>query len=71
VKEVGGAPILQEMNDPKSFNDLERYMDSKIMEMYLVREIAEHADVQGVVLNAANPGWCHSGVRSRAVANSH
>lgn len=61
--------ILGSMNkEPKSFGAAMRYMDTKVMEVYLVREFLKRhgSEVDGIVLNTSNPGWCHSAVSIQA-----
>ena len=57
------GPLLNALNDPHNFSGLENYNITKLLEMYLVRELAALPIASGVVVNAANPGLTTSGLR--------
>ncbi|KAI9777898.1 MAG: hypothetical protein M1816_004387 [Peltula sp. TS41687] len=55
--------ILQTLNDQSTANMDDRYPISKLLEVFLVRELARRTDRSGkpdVVINCLNPGFCQS-----------
>lgn len=55
------------MNVKKGYEGRNRSMDSKLMEIPFVAELAKRAEqtAPGAIhVNAVNPGFCYSGVRS-------
>jgi NAD(P)-dependent dehydrogenase (short-subunit alcohol dehydrogenase family) len=54
--------IFNNMNDESKANMAARYPTSKLMEVYIVREMAARkpADKYPVTINMLNPGLCHS-----------
>ena len=50
------------MNDPKNFG-FDQYSMTKLLEMYLVREMAKLPIASEVVVNAVNPGLTTSELR--------
>lgn len=60
--------ILGAMNEQqKSYAVLPRYQDTKLMEVYLVGEFLKRhgREVEGIVINTSNPGWCDTSVSLR------
>ncbi|KAK6515127.1 hypothetical protein TWF506_007473 [Arthrobotrys conoides] len=55
--------ILKAMNDQKETTGMDKYMTSKLLEIYFVRELSKWVDrnYRGeVVITCVNPGLCHS-----------
>ena len=54
--------LFNTMNDKKTASMVNRYSVSKLLEVFVVREIAERtpAERYPVTLNCLNPGLCHS-----------
>ncbi|KAK6332247.1 hypothetical protein TWF696_002968 [Orbilia brochopaga] len=55
--------ILTAMNDRKTSDNFDKYPASKLLEVYIIRQLAKWVDqnMQGeVVVNCVNPGLCHS-----------
>ncbi|KAK5173287.1 uncharacterized protein LTR77_001968 [Saxophila tyrrhenica] len=67
--EVHGFTKFPVRNEPNIFEALkenrkeyfkDRYQDSKLLEVLVVRQLAPKLEGSGVVLNMLNPGLCHS-----------
>ncbi|KAF7370345.1 hypothetical protein MSAN_00665900 [Mycena sanguinolenta] len=57
--ERSAAKILQAMNDESQCKDIvDRYPTTKLLDLFLAREIAKLPQAQGVVVNVAAPGLC-------------
>lgn len=54
--------IFTELNDEKTARMGDRYHVSKLLEVFVCREIAKYhsADQLGLTINFVNPGFCHS-----------
>ncbi|KAK6530993.1 hypothetical protein TWF281_007819 [Arthrobotrys megalospora] len=55
--------ILKAMNDSKQTGGMDKYMTSKLLEIYFVRELSKWVDKSyrgEVVVTCVNPGLCHS-----------
>ncbi|KAI9824166.1 MAG: Nitrogen permease regulator 2 [Phylliscum demangeonii] len=55
--------IFKQLSDKESANMGDRYNTSKLLETFLVRELARRMEQSGkgeVIVNAVNPGFCHS-----------
>lgn len=52
--------IFDTMNDPKSFDMMLRYPDSKLLEVFCVKHLGEHHPKSQVAINNVDPGFCHS-----------
>ncbi|KAK1255658.1 hypothetical protein MKX07_007917 [Trichoderma sp. CBMAI-0711] len=55
--------ILDRLNDPKRADMAGRYPLSKLLVLYVVREIAERTESSGkgrFIINTPNPSWCKS-----------
>lgn len=52
-------PIFPALDDEKFFSQ-DRYPESKLLEVLVVRALAPKLEQSGVVLNMLNPGLCHS-----------
>ncbi|TPX75202.1 hypothetical protein CcCBS67573_g03519 [Chytriomyces confervae] len=75
--EVHAFTTLGEKRHPHIFNALnvnsadfqrfqERYFVTKLMQVFIARELAQHVDRDHVVVNFLNPGLCHSNLTSPA-----
>ncbi|KAI9830184.1 MAG: hypothetical protein M1826_004986 [Phylliscum demangeonii] len=57
------AQIFTQLSDKQNANMEDRYPVSKLLEVFLVRELARRIEQSGkgeVIVNAVNPGFCHS-----------
>ncbi|KAL7929021.1 hypothetical protein V8C35DRAFT_206343 [Trichoderma chlorosporum] len=59
LAELNDENILDRLNDPKRADMSGRYMLSKLLVLYAVREISKMAK-GGFILNTPNPSWCKS-----------
>ncbi|KAJ6620576.1 hypothetical protein B0H10DRAFT_1791582 [Mycena sp. CBHHK59/15] len=58
--EKSASNILQELNDKAKSVQKDRYATSKLLDLFLAREIAELPKAEGVVVNVVDPGLCIS-----------
>ncbi|RFU71831.1 short-chain dehydrogenase reductase sdr [Trichoderma arundinaceum] len=61
--ELDANPILDRLNDPKKANMGGRYPFTKLLVVYVVREIAERTKSSNkgkFIINTPNPSWCKS-----------
>jgi NAD(P)-dependent dehydrogenase (short-subunit alcohol dehydrogenase family) len=52
--------VIEALDDEKSANMAERYSTSKLLEVFMIRELAARVAGTGVTMNMVNPGLCHS-----------
>jgi len=66
------AGILQTMNDAKGFNGDERYNETKLMVIWMVKSLAQRlGNSSGIIINGVNPGFVpSSGLVHEAVNSS-
>lgn len=57
------GPTLTALNDPKHFGLADRYNVSKLISLFLAREIAPLPLAKDVVVNVVHAGLCESGLR--------
>ncbi|CAF3628811.1 unnamed protein product [Fusarium graminearum] len=65
VPDEKAEPIFSRLNDPVKSNMAARYYVSKLMVLYLTREIASRLDTSeknSVIINTPNPSYCKSGL---------
>lgn len=58
--------ILPALNAKGGFEGVQRYMQTKLLEVLFVRSLSEHVERTApgsVLINSVNPGFCHSNVR--------
>ncbi|CAJ0555373.1 Ff.00g054380.m01.CDS01 [Fusarium sp. VM40] len=63
VPSAKAGPIFSRLNDPKASNMPARYYVSKLIVLYLVRELATRlgeSEKSNVVINTPNPSYCKS-----------
>ncbi|KAF4998969.1 hypothetical protein FGRMN_2768 [Fusarium graminum] len=63
VPDANASPIFARLNDPKTSLMASRYEVSKLIVLYIVREIAAHLDAlekSSVIINTPNPSYCKS-----------
>ncbi|KAM0346007.1 hypothetical protein ACHAPU_006061 [Fusarium lateritium] len=63
VPNANAGPIFARLNDPKTSLMASRYEVSKLIVLYIVREIAAHLDASeksSVIINTPNPSYCKS-----------
>ncbi|KAJ6581906.1 hypothetical protein B0H19DRAFT_929440 [Mycena capillaripes] len=58
--EKSATKILQALNDEEKSNHKDRYPTSKLLDLFLAREIAALPRAEGVVVNVVDPGLCIS-----------
>lgn len=59
--------ILPALNAKGGFEGVQRYMQTKLLEVLFVRSLSEHVERTApgsVLINSVNPGFCHSNVRN-------
>lgn len=56
-----GTSILSDVNNEKGKNAGQRYELTKLLDVFLTRQIASLPAANGVVVNAVNPGFCSTG----------
>lgn len=59
-------PIVA-LNEEGRFNVGDRYLVTKLLDLFLAREIAQLAS-NGIVVNVVDPGFCHSSLDANANA---
>ena len=57
------GPLLKAISDQSNFSLLDQYNVTKLLDVYLAREIALLPDARSVVVNSVNPGLCKSELR--------
>ncbi|PSN61803.1 dehydrogenase [Corynespora cassiicola Philippines] len=58
--------ILERMDEKETFGRrMQRYNTTKLLNVLWVRELASKMSTTNVVINAVNPGFCHSGLHGR------
>jgi NAD(P)-dependent dehydrogenase (short-subunit alcohol dehydrogenase family) len=65
IPDEKAGPIFSRLNDPAKSNMGARYYVSKLMVLYLTREIATRLDASeknSVIINTPNPSYCKSGL---------
>ncbi|OBS22542.1 hypothetical protein FPOA_08879 [Fusarium poae] len=65
IPDEKAEPIFSRLNDPVKSNMVMRYYVSKLMVLYLTREIAGRlgsTEKNGVIINTPNPSYCKSGL---------
>ncbi|RGP79284.1 hypothetical protein FLONG3_2588 [Fusarium longipes] len=65
IPDEKAGPIFSRLNDPVQSNMAARYYVSKLIVLYLTREIANHLDASeknSVIINTPNPSYCKSGL---------
>jgi hypothetical protein len=55
--------LLDALNDPTQFDGVAAYNLSKLLEIFVARELAALPIASNVVINTANPGLRHSSLR--------
>lgn len=60
--EAGSAGILKKVNDPASFKFTTQYQISKLLEMWVMGQVAAKTDPREVIVNATCPGLCKSSI---------
>ncbi|KAJ7031817.1 hypothetical protein C8F04DRAFT_959836 [Mycena alexandri] len=58
--ERSGTQILKTLNDESKSDIMDRYFTSKILSLFITREIANLSQAEGVVVNIVDPGLCSS-----------
>lgn len=67
-------PIFPAMNMEEGFEGLQRYMQTKLIEVLFVRSLSarvERAAPRSVLINSVSPGFCHSNVRNFYAVLTH
>ena len=67
--EPHSGSIIDRLNDPKKANMGGRYIVSKLLVLYAVREMAERCDSSGkspVIINTPNPSFCKSNLANES-----
>ncbi|KAL6914642.1 hypothetical protein FSST1_012402 [Fusarium sambucinum] len=65
IPDEKAGPIFSRLNDPAKSNMASRYYVSKLMVLYLTREVAASLGTSkksGVIINTPNPSYCKSGL---------
>ncbi|KAK9427695.1 short chain dehydrogenase yanD [Lipomyces doorenjongii] len=56
----GGSSILDKVNNPENFNFTTQYIITKLLEMWVMMQIAAATSSSQVIVNASCPGLCKS-----------
>jgi len=61
VKTIKGRDsILEKVNDLKLFSFMFQYVNSKLLEMWVMKQIAARVSLSEVIINTSHPGLCRS-----------
>lgn len=61
-RKLGKGEALSALNDPKKYNQQDRYPVTKALSLLWTKELAERVASSEVIINAPTPGFCKTGL---------
>lgn len=61
-RKLGNGEVLAALNDPKKYNQQDRYPVTKALGLFWTKALAERVASSEVIINAPTPGFCKTGL---------